>query len=90
VILIKNTVQNDWMHLNVRWGTKWLEWIIVTPRYHHIHHSDRPEHYRGNVAALFPIWDRMFGTYVDPESAPRNLSFGIGEKVPALRLFAGI
>ncbi len=24
----------DWMHLNVSWGAKWLEWFIVTPRYH--------------------------------------------------------
>ena len=24
----------DWMHLNVPWGSKWLEWVVVTPRYH--------------------------------------------------------
>ena len=90
VILLKNTAQNDWMHLNVSWGAKWLEWIIVTPRYHHVHHSDSPEHYRANLASLFPIWDRAFGTYIDPETVPRDLVFGIGEKVPALRLAVGI
>jgi sterol desaturase/sphingolipid hydroxylase (fatty acid hydroxylase superfamily) len=36
VIIVKNSVQNDWMHLNVSWGSKWLEWIIITPRYHHV------------------------------------------------------
>ena len=89
-ILGKNALQNDWMHLNVPWGSKWLEWIIVTPRYHHVHHSDDPAHYRANLAALLPIWDHIFGTYVDPEGVRHPLSFGIGERVPALRLVAGI
>jgi len=90
VLITKNTLQNDWMHLNVPWGWHWLEWIIVTPRYHHIHHSDNPAHYRGNLAAMFPIWDRLFGTYVNPEKAPRNLTFGIGEHPPAIRMMLGV
>ena len=90
VIAVKNTLQNDWMHLNVPWGSRWLEWFIVTPRYHHIHHSDDPEHYRGNLAALFTIWDRLFGTYVDPTSTRRALTFGIGEHPPAIRMILGV
>jgi sterol desaturase/sphingolipid hydroxylase (fatty acid hydroxylase superfamily) len=89
-IIVKNLVQNDWMHLNVRWGSRWLEWFIVTPRYHHIHHSDRPEHYRANLAGIFTIWDRLFGTYVDPETVSGPLTFGIGERLPALRLAIGV
>ena len=89
-IILKNTAQNDFMHLNVWWGNRWLEWFIVTPRYHHVHHSDNPEHYRSNLAPLFPIWDRVFGTYVDPEKVPRKMTFGIGESVPPIRLVIGI
>jgi sterol desaturase/sphingolipid hydroxylase (fatty acid hydroxylase superfamily) len=89
-ILVKNSLQNDWMHLNVRWGARWLEWLIVTPRYHHIHHSDDPSHYRANLASLLPIWDRIFGTYVDPDKVPKNLTFGIGERVPAIRFAVGV
>jgi sterol desaturase/sphingolipid hydroxylase (fatty acid hydroxylase superfamily) len=90
-IIIKNLVQNDWMHLNVPWGSRWVEWFIVTPRYHHIHHSNQPEHYRANLAGLFTIWDRLFGTYVDPETvAAGKLTFGIGEHVPAVRLAIGV
>ena len=85
-----NNLQNDWMHINVTWRSNWLEWLIVTPRYHHIHHSDRPEHYMANLAALFTVWDRLFGTYVDPESVKGELSFGIGEEVPPLRLVLGV
>jgi sterol desaturase/sphingolipid hydroxylase (fatty acid hydroxylase superfamily) len=36
------------------------------------------------------VWDRMFGTYVDPDSLRHELSFGIDEKVPLIRLAVGI
>jgi sterol desaturase/sphingolipid hydroxylase (fatty acid hydroxylase superfamily) len=90
VIGIFNNLQNDWMHANIVWRSNWLEWLIVTPRYHHIHHSDRPEHYMANLATLFTVWDRLFGTYVDPDSVKGELSFGIGEEVPPLRLVLGV
>jgi sterol desaturase/sphingolipid hydroxylase (fatty acid hydroxylase superfamily) len=89
-IALKNIAVNDLQHLNVRWGNHWLEWFIVTPRYHHIHHSEDPAHYRCNLAAIFPIWDHIFGTYFDPETAPKNLKFGIADAVPTTRLFIGI
>jgi len=85
-----HALQNDWMHLNVTWRSSWLEWLIVTPRYHHVHHSDQPEHYMANLAALFTVWDRVFGTYVNPGELRSELSFGIGERVPLIRLFLGV
>ncbi|HEU5408608.1 MAG TPA: sterol desaturase family protein [Nitrospira sp.] len=87
---IFNNLQNDWMHANIVWRSNWLEWLIVTPRYHHIHHSDKSEHYMANLGTLFTVWDRLFGTYVNPESVKGELSFGIGEKVPPLRLVLGV
>jgi sterol desaturase/sphingolipid hydroxylase (fatty acid hydroxylase superfamily) len=89
-ILLKNTISNDFMHLNVWWGNRWLEWIIVTPRFHHIHHSENPAHYKCNLAVLFPIWDHLFGTYFDPEKVDRNLTFGIGDSVHPVRLIIGV
>lgn len=90
IIFVKMQLQNDWMHLNVRWGNKWLEWVLVTPRYHHIHHSDNPAHYQSNMGITFTWWDRMFGTYVDPDKVSVPLSFGIKEEVPLVRLALGI
>lgn len=81
---------NDWMHMNVSWRSNWLEWIMVTPRYHHIHHSDDPAYYNANFGVTFTIWDRIFGTYVDPEAVKQPISFGIGEQVPLVRLIAGV
>jgi sterol desaturase/sphingolipid hydroxylase (fatty acid hydroxylase superfamily) len=87
---VQSILQNDWMHMNVTWRSRWLEWIIVTPRYHHIHHSDNPEHYGKNMASLFTIWDRLFGTYLDPEKVDKNLSFGTGETNHPARLVVGV
>lgn len=86
----KNFLANDYMHLNVPWGSKWIEWIIITPRYHQVHHSDDPANYRGNYATLFPIWDHLFGSYIDPAKVGADFRFGIGESVPAWRLAIGI
>ena len=80
------------MHLNVPWGARWIEGVFVTPRYHHIHHSANPIHYNLNLGDIFTVWDRLFGTYLDP-SAVRNtneLDFGIGEKANPVRLIAGL
>ncbi len=81
--------KNDWQHMNVAWRSPWLEWILVTPRYHHIHHSADPRHYVANLGDLLTIWDRLFGTYVDPGTV-RNLSFGIDSEPPTARLVLGL
>jgi sterol desaturase/sphingolipid hydroxylase (fatty acid hydroxylase superfamily) len=83
-------LQNDWMHMNVTWRSTWLEWIIVTPRYHHIHHSDDPQFYMKNLGSLFTVWDRLFGTYVNPDKVAHQLTFGTGSRDNPIRLISGI
>ena len=82
--------KNDWQHMNVAWRSTWLEWILVTPRYHHIHHSADPQHYVANLGDLFTMWDRLFGTYVDPGTVRKELSFGIDSEDPTARLVLGV
>ena len=89
-VVVVSILETDWMHMNVSWRLKWLEWIVVTPRYHHIHHSDNPEHFIKNLASLFSIWDRLFGTYLDPDKVGTKLSFGTGENPNPLLLVLGI
>ena len=47
-------------HIN-RMG--WLEYIIVTPSHHRVHHAINPEYLDKNYGQIFIFWDRMFGTY---------------------------
>jgi len=90
LIAIEHIFRNNWMHMNVAWRSSRLEWLIVTPRYHQIHHSSDPLHYRSNLGSLLTVWDRMFGTYFNPNTAKEKLSFGIREKVSPVRLVLGI
>lgn len=83
-------VTNNWMHMNVTWRSSWLEWILVTPRSHHIHHGNSPECYMRNFGVVLSIWDRLFGTYADPETLARPVRFGLSEKVHPARLIMGL
>ncbi len=47
-------------HIN-RMG--WLEYIIVTPSHHRVHHAINPEYLDKNYGQIFIFWDRLFGTY---------------------------
>lgn len=52
-----------WYH--TRWIGKlgFLEYIIVTPSQHRVHHAFNPIYLDKNFSGIFCIWDRMFGTY---------------------------
>ena len=90
LIAIEHIFRNNWMHMNVAWKSNWLEWLIVTPRYHHIHHSSDSQHYSTNLASLLTAWDRLFGTYCNPERLDRELTFGLEERLHPVRLVLGI
>lgn len=90
-LFIMTAVTNSWMHMNVRWQLGWLDWLIVTPRSHEIHHSTQPEHYRSNYGVLLSVWDRIFGTFTSPRQVDASaLQFGISDKVPLARLTIGL
>ena len=40
-----------------------LEWILVTPSHHRVHHGSNPEYIDKNMGMVFIIWDRIFGTF---------------------------
>ncbi|HZM95138.1 MAG TPA: sterol desaturase family protein [Vicinamibacterales bacterium] len=55
-------------HMNARIGFGPLNWILLTPQMHRIHHSRESEHRDRNFAFIFPLWDVLFGTYYHPHS----------------------
>ena len=52
-----------WYHTKHIGKLGFLEYIIVTPSQHHVHHAINPIYIDKNLAAIFCIWDRMFGTF---------------------------
>ncbi len=67
---------NAWLHLDVSWDLGALRGWVASPRFHRTHHE------RGrnvNFAGVFPVWDRLFGTYA---LGPNPTRFGVEESVP--------
>ena len=46
-----------------------LRRLVVTPAFHAIHHSAERRQTDSNFGLVLTIWDRLFGTYVDPDNA---------------------
>jgi lathosterol oxidase len=55
------------IHANVRFRFRPIEWLVVTPRFHHWHHAAAPEAVDRNFAVHLPWIDRAFGTCYFPE-----------------------
>ncbi|MCC5631136.1 sterol desaturase family protein [Nostoc sphaeroides CHAB 2801] len=70
------------VHSNIQWlpWMRTVEWILVTPRYHLIHHSADIQYQHKNLGDIFTFCDRIFGTYIDPETFdPSHEQFGLDE-----------
>jgi sterol desaturase/sphingolipid hydroxylase (fatty acid hydroxylase superfamily) len=78
-----------WMHSNVRASLAPIEWVFVTPEYHRLHHS-ATRHRDKNLAIGFTVWDRLFGTYVDPRSIAPDYPMGLGYAKDRRRLIVGV
>ena len=61
-----------WYHTRHIGKLGWLEYILVTPSQHRVHHAINPIYIDKNLSAIFCVWDRMFGTFQEEldEEAP--------------------
>ena len=41
----------------------WLEYILVTPSHHRVHHASNPKYLDKNMGTVFIFWDKLFGTF---------------------------
>ena len=64
------SLYNYFIHANLRVDFGRWSWVLNCPAYHRRHHSRLTEHYNTNFAALFPIFDVIFGTYRRPDGWP--------------------
>jgi sterol desaturase/sphingolipid hydroxylase (fatty acid hydroxylase superfamily) len=69
------------VHANVRMPYGPLRWLVVSPEFHHWHHSAERAAYDRNYASLVAWWDVLFGTVFLP-SGRQPLHYGIEEHVP--------
>ncbi|MBW8051821.1 MAG: sterol desaturase family protein [Cytophagales bacterium] len=65
-----NTLYQFWIHTRAIGRLGFLEWFMNTPSHHRVHHGKNPKYLDKNYAAVFIIWDRMFGTFQAEEEEP--------------------
>ncbi|UOF00944.1 sterol desaturase family protein [Bdellovibrio reynosensis] len=64
-------------HIPLSFGP--LEWLLISPIQHQVHHSKNQEHYDKNFGVSLAVWDALFGTLVFSKSVGK-LKFGINER----------
>jgi sterol desaturase/sphingolipid hydroxylase (fatty acid hydroxylase superfamily) len=65
-------------HSNLRLPLRWLEWLVITPRLHRVHHV--PTTTLHNYATILSIWDRAAGTLVRSDT-PAGTVLGVPGEV---------
>jgi sterol desaturase/sphingolipid hydroxylase (fatty acid hydroxylase superfamily) len=74
-------VQDKVQHANLGWTYGPFYKVIVSPRFHRIHHGAGSDVYGTNYGRVFPIWDYLFGTAHASQEEPAR--FGVdGNEVP--------
>jgi sterol desaturase/sphingolipid hydroxylase (fatty acid hydroxylase superfamily) len=52
-----------------------LDWVLISPSMHQLHHSRDEVFHDRNFGVVLSVWDRVFGTHVQPV---RNQTYDIG------------
>jgi alkylglycerol monooxygenase len=52
-----------WIHTRMIGQLGPLEGVLNTPSHHRVHHGSNPEYIDKNYAAIFIVWDKLFGTF---------------------------
>ena len=60
-----NLIYQFWVHTEHVRRLGPLEWILVTPSNHRVHHARNPEYIDRNYGGVFILWDRLFGSFQD-------------------------
>ena len=64
-----------WYHTQLIGKLGLLEYILVTPSHHRVHHAINPEYIDKNYSQILIIWDKLFGTF-QPELDNVNPVYG--------------
>lgn len=70
ILLLIHGTYPFFTHTQLVGNLGWLEYIIVTPTHHKLHHSSNAEYLDKNYGDMLIIWDKIFGTYVEETVEP--------------------
>jgi sterol desaturase/sphingolipid hydroxylase (fatty acid hydroxylase superfamily) len=71
-----NLIYQFWVHTQVVHRLGVLDYVLVTPSNHRVHHAQNERYIDKNYGGMLILWDRMFGTFED-ERADEPVVFGV-------------
>lgn len=71
-----NLLYQFWVHTRHIAKLGWLEWVLITPSNHRVHHAQNPAYLDRNYGGVFIFWDRLFGTFKEEDPA-EPVVFGV-------------
>ena len=75
-----NLIYQFWVHTEHIRRLGVLEYVMVTPSNHRVHHAKNPLYIDKNYGGVFIIWDRLLGTFQD-EAVEQPCRYGITEQL---------
>ncbi|MBC7848296.1 MAG: sterol desaturase family protein, partial [Chitinophagaceae bacterium] len=57
------------VHTEIIGKMGWLEYILVTPSHHRVHHASNAKYLDRNMGMFLIVWDKLFGTFQPELSA---------------------
>ena len=76
VVNAGNLIYQFWVHTQVVRRMGILDYILVTPSNHRVHHAQNERYIDKNYGGVLILWDRLFGTFED-ERADEPVIFGV-------------
>ncbi len=91
ILLLIDVFNQHLTHSNLRLPfVRQLEWLLVTPRMHFVHHRRDEACANSNYGFYFAIWDHIFGTYIDSADLPNKGLLGLSRTYTKKSMFLGL
>jgi len=71
-----NLLYQFWIHTQVIGSLGPLEYILMTPSHHRVHHGRNPYCIDKNYGGVFVFWDMIFGTFAK-ERKDEEIAYGL-------------
>lgn len=61
----------------------WLEYVLVTPSHHRVHHASNPKYLDKNMGMFLIIWDKIFRTFQKelPAAEYQKIKYGLTSNI---------
>ena len=73
-----NLIYQYWIHTESIGRMGILEWVLMTPSHHRVHHGSNAHYLDKNYGGLLIIWDRMFGTFQEEDE---RVNYGLTKNI---------